>query len=313
MTKTVEIIVVGSHAPGLFMRVERIPLAGETVIGWDFHEPVDGGKGSNQAIAAARLGARVAFVGCVGRDRLGDEAEDWMRQAGVYTDYLFRSDSTGTGAGFIILSVDGVPLMVTSMGANAELTEKHVADALTNIDNGKVLLTQFEIQPKVALYAVRTGHEKGMLTIVNPAPAAEVPVSEFKYCDILVPNETEAMEMLGIDTRSSNRTPIELASELRRHYQVPCVMVTIGELGVAVADENGCVQIHPPVVKAVDTSGAGDAFCAALAVGLAEGRSLRGSADWACQVATLSVTRPGTILAYPTLAEVDDFILHPRG
>ena len=307
MGKTADIIVVGSHAPGLLMRVERIPLAGETVIGWDFQEPIDGGKGSNQAIAAARLGAQVGFVGCVGHDRLGDEAESWMRQAGVNTHYLFRSESTATGVGFIILSAEGVPLMVTSMGANADLTEKNVAVALTQFDNGKVILTQFEIQPTVALYATKIGREQGILTILNPAPAADVPLSEFKNCDVLVPNENEAMEMLGIAPSQKTRKPIELADELRQLCQVRCVMITIGEAGVALADENGCVQILPPVVKAIDTSGAGDAFCAALAVGLANGQMLRDSAKWACQVAALSVTRPGTILAYPTLAEIEEF------
>ena len=307
MRKTANIIVVGSHAPGLLMRVERIPLAGETVIGWDFQELVDGGKGSNQAIAAARLGAQVSFIGCVGQDRLGDEAESWMRQAGVDTDYLFRSVSTATGVGFIILSAEGVPLMVTSMGANAELTEKNVADALSQFDNGKVLLTQFEIRPAVALYATKIGHEQGMLTILNPAPFADVSLSEFKNCDILVPNETEAMGMLGIDPSQKTRKPTELADELRQRCQIRCVMVTIGEAGVAVSDENGCVQILPPAVQVVDTSGAGDAFCAALAVGLANGQMLRDSAKWACKVAALSVTRPGTILAYPTLTETEAF------
>lgn len=289
------------------MRVERIPSAGETVIGWDFQEPMDGGKGSNQAIAAARLGAQVAFIGCVGHDRLGDEAESWMRQAGVNTDYLFRSESTRTGVGFIILSEEGVPLMVTSMGANADLTEENVSDAFSQIDNGKVLLTQFEIRPQVALHAMRVGKDQGLLTIVNPAPFADVPLEEFTRCDILVPNETEAMGMLGIDPSQKIRKPIELADELRQRCQAGCVMITIGEAGVAIADKDGCIQIRPPAVNVVDTSGAGDAFCAALAVGLANGQLLRDSVNWACQAAALSVTRPGTILAYPTLTEVEEF------
>ncbi|RPI97777.1 MAG: ribokinase [Chloroflexi bacterium] len=306
MSDTPPIIVVGSHAPGIFLRVKRVPRAGETVIGWDFQEPMDGGKGSNQAIAAARLGAGVSFVGCVGCDRIGDDGERWMRDAGVDTRYLRRSSTTASGIGFIVLDDDGVPAMVTSMGANAELTKEDIDEALAGIDGARVLLTQFEIDPQIALYAARAARERGLIAIVNPAPAPDSPLAGLDAASILTPNETEAKVLVGLDPEA----PIELellARRTRERTDVEQVIVTAGERGAVGADQTGVWTVTPPAVKVVDTSGAGDVFCAALAVGLVAGHTLRAAAQWAVAVATLSVTRAGTIPAYPTQEEVTRF------
>ena len=174
-----EIIVIGSHAPGLLVHTDRIPIAGETLIGWDFTEPVDGGKGSNQAIAAARLDARTAFVGCVGRDRKGYEAKKWMKSNGIDTRCLYYSDHSSTGIGFIILNRKGVPAMVTAMGANNDLNEEMITKSLDLHRNARLMLTQFEIPPEIALFAVRESIARNLLTIVNPAPAASIPLNDF--------------------------------------------------------------------------------------------------------------------------------------
>lgn len=302
-----QIIVVGSHAPGLFMRVHRPPLAGETLIGWDFQEPVDGGKGSNQAIAAARLGMRTAFVGCVGRDSLGDEVKRWFEKEGIDSRFLYRSDATSTGAGFILLDDNGVPAMVTSMGANEDLTVDKVERALQAFVGATVLLTQFEIQPSVALFAARLAHSNGILSIVNPAPAAKISLAEFAGSDIVIPNETEALQLMGM-TSAAGYSPEQLAIELRSRCEVACVIITLGEKGIAGADAAGAWRVCPPEVKAVDTSGAGDMYCAALAAALVNGMDQRDASRWACQAAAFSVTRPGTIPAYPTVSEVHQFI-----
>ena len=126
MEKSPEIIVVGSHAPGILMHTERIPVAGGTVMGWGFEEPIDGGKGSNQAIAASRLGAKTAFIGCVGKERIGQQAREWMDNAGVDTQCLFEATDTPTGMGFILLNREGIPAMLTSIGANSVLDENMV-------------------------------------------------------------------------------------------------------------------------------------------------------------------------------------------
>jgi ribokinase len=307
MSDTAQIVVVGSHAPGIFLRVKRVPTAGETVIGWDFQEPMDGGKGSNQAIAAAKLGARVSFVGCVGRDRIGDDGERWMREAGVDTRYLRRSDTTASGIGFIILDENGVPAMVTSLGANAELTEAHIDEALTALKGASVFLTQFEIDPQISLYAARTARAKGMIAIVNPAPAPEAQLDGLDAASILTPNETEAKVLLGLDPGA----PVELAQlavQTRKKIGVEQVIITAGEQGAVGADESGIWTVSPLPIDVVDTSGAGDVFCAALAVGLVERRTLRTAAEWACAVATLSVSKEGTIPAYPTRDDVHRFL-----
>jgi ribokinase len=301
------VIVVGSHIPGIFVQVHHVPKSGETVLGWNFNEAMDGGKGSNQAIAAAKLGVATSFVGFVGRDRLGLEAEQWMRDAGVDLKHLCFSEKNATGVGFIILDDDGVPAMVSSMGANEELDESHVERALRDLPSARVLLTQFEIRPEVALHAARVARQNKILTIVNPAPACNLPLSQLQVADILTPNETEAKFLLG-DTSENDVDFGLLAQTLRTASGAGCVMITLGAKGIVGADQDGVWQVEAPHVSVVDTSGAGDEFCAALAVGIVNGKDHRSASAWACKAAALSVTRPGTIPAYPTYKEVEDFI-----
>jgi len=306
MARVPEIVVVGSHAPGLFIRVHRVPIAGETVMGWDYQEPMDGGKGSNQAIAAARLGAAVSFVGCVGRDRMGEAGARWMQDAGVDTTHLKLSDKEATVGGFVILDDEGLPAIVAAMGANGELGEADVDRALGGLAGAKVLLTQFEIYPQVALHAARVGKAGGMLTIVNPAPAPDSPLDGLDAADILTPNESEAKVLLGLPPEQE-AAPETLAEALRAKTGAGAVIVTVGERGVVAATAEGPWQEPAPRVRAVDTTGAGDAFNAALAAGLVRGMGLREAAAWGCRVAAYSVTFPGTIPIYPTVEQVDAF------
>ncbi len=298
-----QIIVVGSHAPGVFVRVQRIPLAGETVIGWDFQEPIDGGKGSNQAIAAAKLGLKTSFVGCLGKDRLGEEAVKWMREVGIDLRFTSYSETCSTGIGFIILNENGVPAMVTSMGANEELDHHHVDLALKSLRGAKVMLTQFEIRPEVALHASSVARENQMIAIINPAPAAEIHPSQLSVADIVIPNETEAKLLLDYKPELEI-DPYAMASELWEQSGVFCVIITLGEQGFVGIDRSGSWGGRVPEVDVVDTSGAGDVFCAAFAVGIARGWTYRLASEWACQVAAFSVTRAGTIPAFPTMEEV---------
>jgi ribokinase len=303
-----QIVVVGSHAPGLLVRVQRIPTAGETVLGWDLQEIKDGGKGSNQAIAAARLGVTASFVGCIGTDRLGAECEDWLREEGVDISHLYRSQSKGTGAGINIVDENGIPAMVTSLGANEELNCQQVETALENLRDAKVMLTQFEILPEVALYTARIAHRYKMTTIVNPAPAFAVNLSHLEVADVLIPNDVEAKVLLGHDPQAQIDLEI-LAQKLLTITKAGAVLITAGPQGVVGADRSGIWRVLPPKVTVVDTSGAGDVFCAAVAVGLIRGLDARAASSWACLVATLSVTEAGTIVSFPTAAEVDEFSL----
>ena len=313
MSAAAEIVIVGSHCPGIFLRVKRPPLPGETVIGWDYQEPVDGGKGSNQSIAAARLGGRVSFVGCVGRDAVGDSGERWMKLAGVDTTYLYKSETTGSGVGFILLDEAGVPAMVSSLGANAELTAAQVDAALDGLPVAKFLLTQLEIPAEVALHALRAAKARGLTTIFNPAPAPDAPAVQdtawgrLDFVDILVPNESEARLLLGLPP--ADQTPLpEIAARLREELGVGAALITAGEQGFFGCDALGEWSEAPPPVQVVDTSGAGDMFCAALAVALAEGLPICRASRRANALAALSVTHAGTIPSYPTLAEAEAFL-----
>jgi ribokinase len=197
--------------------------------------------------------------------------------------------------------------MVCSLGANLELNKGDVDAALADMNGAKALLTQFEIQPNVAMYATRLARQRGLLTIVNPAPVPDEQVEELDCADILAPNETEAKMLLGLSP-GQEAEPIWLAARLREETRANAVVVTVGERGVAGCDNEGTWVVTPPPVQVSDTSGAGDVFCAALAVALVEGRPLREASAWACDVAALSVTKPGTIPAYPTRLEADNFL-----
>jgi len=307
MKKDIEIIVVGSHAPGIFMRVKRIPKAGETVIGWDFQEPKDGGKGSNQAIAAALLGGSTGFVGCLGRDRIGDEGETWMKEAGVNTTWVQRDTKVTSGVGFILLDENGIPAMVTSMGANQNLSKEYVEKAIKSMPSAKVMLTQFEISVEVALHAAKIAKQMGMISIVNPGPAPEKSVLGLDSASILIPNETEAQVLLGQEPGAKFDAE-HLAKELKNKTGVPTIIITLGADGFIGLDNDGIWKASALRVEVVDTSGAGDVFCSALAVGITNGMTIREASNWACKVASLSVTKPGTIPSYPTFFEVNKFL-----
>ncbi len=301
------IVVVGSHAPGISVRVNHIPAAGETVIGWNLHEPQDGGKGTNQAIAATRLGAKTSFVGCIGIDRRGIVCENLLQQEGVEISHLYRSESTETGAGLIILDKNGVPAMVSTMGANDELTCSQVEKALSEIKDAGILLTQFEIKLEVALFAIEAARRRNITTILNPAPATQVNLADLKGVDLLTPNEIEAKQLLEMEVASDIGLE-ELAQELKLKTGSRAVVITAGEKGIVGIDGMGFWQAPPPQVQTVDTSGAGDVFCAALAVSLIQGMDHRSASVWACSAASLSVTKAGTIPSFPTRIELEEFI-----
>ena len=307
MENSTQIIVVGSHAPGFSMRVPRPPKIGETVIGWDFQQPMDGGKGSNQAIAASRLGARVSFVGCLGRDVIGNEGKRWMTESGVDVSWLKQIEGVSTGAGFILLDTIGDCALVTSMGANANLTSDYVEQAISNMPSASIVITQFEIPPQVAMHAVEVAHKLKMKTILNPAPVPDDLKLDMQSVSILIPNEIEAKMLLKLDEEIRIQPSI-IAEMLFKESGAECVIITLGEKGVVGYDAVGSWMVEPTKVSLVDALGAGDEFCAALSVGIVNGKNIREASRWASAVAALSVTKQGTIPAFPTLAEVQEFL-----
>jgi ribokinase len=230
-----------------------------------------------------------------------------MRSAGVDTSWLKRHETISSGIGFIILDENGVPAMVTSLGANAEIQERDIEQAYHDMPNAKVMLTQFEIPIDTALFAARQAKQRGMVVLLNPAPAPEGAIEGLDVADILLPNETEAQVLLGMEPGQAVE-PRQMAISLRERSGVPVVIITLGEKGILGVDDKGVWTVSVPEVEVVDTSGAGDVFCAALAAGLSTGMELRQASWWACLAASFSVTKGGTIPAYPTLDELQKFI-----
>lgn len=300
-----ELVVIGAHAPGVLVRVERLPSFGETILGLDYAEPLDGGKGSNQAIAAAKLGVATAFVGVVGRDRRGDEAIALLESYGVNVEHCTRSNDRATGAGVILLDPGGTPAMVTVPSANLELGATEVDRALASFPDARMALVQLEIVPQVALHALRGAKSRGLGTILNAAPAI-LQAGELTDAgiDVLVVNETEALALL--EPHADEPSGMSLARTIRDATGIDSVIVTLGASGIVGCDGNGVWELGATPVEAVDTSGAGDVFCAALAANLIAGADLRAASGFATVAAACSVTRPGTIEAFPTSADLTE-------
>ncbi len=296
------IVVVGSYAVGLVMRTTRIPLRGETVLGHDFQR-MDGGKGSNQAIACARLGAHTTFLAAVGDDATGDAAIGLLLSEGVDTSYMHRMAGTPTGVGFITVDDNGENAIAVDLGANRLLTPDHIDLAEDVISQADILLAQLEIPPETALYAIRMARRYGVRTILNPAPAQPLSKEALSAVDLLTPNGAEARTLTG----STSVDPKELAAILRGSG-VASVVLTMGERGAWIGGgpDGRAVPAFP--VTAVDTTGAGDAFNAALAVALAEGGSIQSAVVYACAAGAYCVQSLGTVPSYADRAQLDAFL-----
>jgi ribokinase len=296
------IVVVGSYAVGLVMQVARIPVRGETVLGRDFQR-MDGGKGSNQAIACARLGADVTFLASVGADADGDAALAMLGREGVDTSHVRRIPGVATGAGFIMVDGDGNNAIAVDLGANLLLSPDDVDAAEQLIAGADVLLAQLEIAPTTALHAAAVARRHGVRTILNPAPAQSLPTDGLAAVDILTPNLSEAQVLSGLPSDD----PLALAAALRRGG-VGMVILTVGEHGAWIAGERELQAVPAYSVAALDTTGAGDAFSAALAVALAEGASLVDAVSFACAAGGFCVQSLGTVPSYATRPQLAGFI-----
>jgi ribokinase len=285
----------------VLIHVDRIPVAGETVLARGYVEAPDGGKGSNQAVAAARLGGRVAFVGRLGADARGQQAADMLAGDGVDIDQVLHATDEPTGTGVNLLDDTGTPAMVTVPGANAGLTVEDAKRALVALSGADVLLAQLEIPEEVALAALREGRLLGMLTMLNAAPAElSVKALSGDFIDVLVVNQVEAQTLLETTAEDGE----ELATLLHARTGIARVVVTLGGDGLAACEDGASWRLPSTEVEVADTSGAGDAFCAALAVKLARHETFRRACEWAARAAAISVTRPGTIEAFPTLDDL---------
>jgi ribokinase len=292
------IVVAGGHGQSLFLRVEAIPREGETVLAIGFEEPVDGGKASNQAVAIAMLGAPARLLTLVGNDERGRRWRAFFQRSRIDITYVVEREGP-TDVGFVMLPPSGIPAIASSRDLGAHLDDEFVRSAADAFDGASVVVCQLEAPPACALASFRLGRAAGATTILNPAPAAPLDPELVALTDILVPNEIEAAALHGEDG-----PPSLLASQLAERYRCT-VIVTAGADGCYVKAPGLSLLHHSaPSVSAVDTTGAGDAFVGALAVSLRAGEKLESAVMFATSAASLSVTRPGTMPSYPTLAEL---------
>lgn len=296
-----KIAVVGSYATGLTMRVERLPSQGETLLGTGYR--VDyGGKGSNQAVGCARLGARVSFVAKIGNDAFGEMALELYRDEGIDVSHVAQTGDAPTGVGFIMVDASGNNCITIDPGANELLTADDVSREEAAFDTAKAVLTQLEIPVAAAEAAMARGRVKGALTILNPAPVRPLPESILQLVDIITPNQSEARVLAG---RSPNEVcdAEEIARDLIR-CGVKQVVMTLGEKGALIVTGSSSLRVPALKMDAVDTTGAGDAFNAGLAMALACGAGLEDAVRFAVVTGGLAVTREGVIPSLPNRDEV---------
>lgn len=306
MSRSEDVVVVGSVNVDLVVRAARLPRPGETVGGGTFFK-AHGGKGANQAVAAARLGAAVGLVARVGSDSFGDEALAHFGREGLRTRHVTRDPTHATGVAVITVDAAGQNAIAVAPGANAALTPADVDRAADSIRNARVLVTQLETPLETVWHAVRLAAGSGVPVVLNPAPAPDrpLPADLLGAVAVLTPNESEATALSGVpvvDEASARRAAVVL-----RASGVRTVVVTLGERGVLIADATGTELVPAPRVRAVDTTAAGDAFTGALARYLAAGLDVREAARRACAAASLSVTRVGAQPSLPTAAELAAF------
>ncbi|MBG01645.1 MAG: ribokinase [Acidimicrobiaceae bacterium] len=293
----VDIVVVGSCNLDLVVNVEHIPQVGQTVLGGDLQR-IPGGKGANQAVAAARLEKSVAIVGRIGDDESGSLLQKNLEDNDVNIDYLFSSTGVPTGVALIAVQGDGDNTIVVSPGANSKLTPEDVI-AAPPIAEAQVVLLQAEIPIETVLAAAEIA--KGIV-IWNPAPAPNeiVPLELLDLVDVLIPNKKELELLAG----TKNATNLDSIVEMVQTFPCSSTIVTLGEQGAVVVASNEAVHIPAPDITPVDTTAAGDSFCAAIAASLVEGKDLIKAAQWAVQVGSATTLVAGAQPSLPTPKEV---------
>jgi ribokinase len=298
---------VGSANVDLAFRAACLPRPGETLTGSTF-QLAFGGKGANQAVAAARLGARAGLVARVGQDLFGRQLRQHFLAEGLDCTHVTTDPSQPSGVASITVDDQGRNCILVVAGANGRLAPADVRAAADAIGTARILLCQLEVPVATTHAALQIARAAGVTTVLNPAPAAPLADDLLALADLCVPNETEAERLTGLAV--TNHAQAEAAARQLQARGAKTVLVTLGAQGVLVVEQQ--VRHVPGLsVQAVDTTGAGDAFIGGLAVFLAEGLALEQATARACAVAALSVTRLGAQAALPTRAELESFLAAP--
>lgn len=294
---TARVTVVGSLNMDLVIRSPRIPRPGETIIGGEYHN-VPGGKGANQAVAAARLGAHVSMVGRVGSDAFADQLLENLAADGIDHAFVIRDREAATGVALIVVDDAGQNTIVVASGANRRLSPADVDAAKVAIAGADALLLQLESPLETVTRAAEVARAHSVTVILNPAPARALPVELLALVDVLIPNESETALLTGMPV--GNQAEAEAAAGALRNSGVGTVILTLGERGALLAQEEGAEVFPAFAVEPVDTTAAGDAFVAGLAVALAEGRALDEAVQWGNAAGGLATTKLGAQPSLPT-------------
>ncbi len=299
-----KVVVIGSSNTDMVIKLERLPRPGETLLGGDFIMAA-GGKGANQAVAAARLGGEVTFVARVGMDIFGEQAVQGFQKEGINTVFIVKDDASPSGVALIFVDQQGENVIAVASGANNQLSLKNVTKATEQISVADVLLMQLETPTETVRYAAQLAQESGVPVILNPAPARDIDGDLLSNVTILTPNESELGLLTGV--KIVDEASVEVAAKMLRDQGVNTVIVTMGARGSLLLADGQLRMVPTREVTAIDTTAAGDAFNGALAVALAEGKSLEEAVRFANMAGALSATKMGAQPSMPTSVELQAF------
>ena len=300
------IIVIGSANSDLVMTLPNIPQSGETLLGGEFNI-YPGGKGANQAVAAAKAGGDVTFLGCIGDDDFGQQTLASLNSYGIETDCIKTVTNCASGVALIFVDHQANSSIGVASGANNELSETYVQRYQTQIEQAACVLMQLETPINSNIIAAKIAQQAGAITILDPAPAQDLPEALLQHIDIITPNETEAKQLTGL----SINTPEDAKHAAKRlaRQGVKNVLITMGSKGVYVKTPEQEAFIPAFTVDSVDTTAAGDTFNGALSVALTRGDDLFDAVKFACAAAAISTSRQGAQPSIPSVEDIDKFLL----
>lgn len=295
------ILVVGSSNTDMVIKTAHLPVAGETTLGGVFFMN-PGGKGANQAVAAARLGGNVTFICKTGNDIFGRQSEQLFQDEGINTDHILSDPDNPSGVALITVDQNAENCIVVASGANATLSVSDLVNLEQLIDQANIVLIQLEIPLETVAHVVQMAAAKGVKVVLNPAPACKLSDALLSNVSVITPNRTEAEILSGIvvnDMESAKK-----AAQIIKEKGVDTVIITLGREGALILHDNEFMHSHAPVVEAIDTTAAGDVFNGAFTVALSENKSIRDAVTFACNASAISVTRLGAQSSAPSRNEI---------